>query len=482
MGKITVDLGSIFGLWGDKTPQANPVYGATYDEESPSGWSYADGTNVTDPDHIKKLTDSSFKNDSTDFGGSSTPEVTKQKFTMPSDWTQTFHPDVANYETKSNIAGTQALTDATNAQDVDTAMKARVAKKIRPAIGQPVNSVSDENLGLLTNGNVTSQNLDSVIGTQANTAAGNPQLEALARSAELEKSQRQTYAGNLLGTPEWNAQNERYGAEMGATANKSRIPLVPLQTNLDNATLNYDINEANRRLRIQPTTSDTLDTQTDTQNIMAHGINAAAPTAAATEPIESIIKKAIAANSLEHLGTTLNTMDANRLTAARDATHPSTMANPMYLTPEGGKARNPFFSSTLESMPAKIGTAGGSTGTPLISTGVGTHIGPPVGGTNGVTISKGLAPRNTNGIPAVPLQDNTPASPKEKGEATINKENPEVDKLYKKMMALSDREKLNRYGTTDPVIIRSMAEKINEPSPFRKALNYLTNPNSVQGN
>lgn len=236
MGKLNIDLGGIMGLWGDKTPQANPLYGANYDPDQDQ-WNYSDGTAVSNPDHLKALNDSAYAKSPDDVLAGSA-DITKQKYTTPSDWTQTFHPDVANFETKANIAGVQANQDAQNEQDLKNSINARQAGFARPALsGANPSSLDNNILGILNNGNFSAQNNNAVAASQASLAAGLPQVQTDAEkqqaiyAAEKDAQQRRVLSSiSLQGGDEKEALNTISGLDYGTSRNIAGQYLLPRET------------------------------------------------------------------------------------------------------------------------------------------------------------------------------------------------------------------------------------------------------------
>lgn len=212
MGKVNIDLASIFGLWGDKTPQANPDYGATYDFDS-GNWLDSNKNQITDPEHLALLNKQ----------GDTSPAVAKQPYTTPSGWTQTFHHDVANFEQKANIDAIQAAWKAQNAQDLQNTMAARqsgIARNEGVFTGTPLTKMSDLGAGIATRGDFGAS---SVNNAESNLAALNQNIPALnadadkaalqaKREEDINRYIKAAVAGSL-GVPRSAAINESTGLD-----------------------------------------------------------------------------------------------------------------------------------------------------------------------------------------------------------------------------------------------------------------------------
>lgn len=369
MGKVNIDLGSIFGLWGDKTPQANPLYGAQYDEDSPTSWSYADGTPITDPNHVKQLEDSSFKNNSSGFTGTSTPDVAKQKFTTPSDWTQTFHPDVANYEQKANAASIQALTDAKNEQDVKNTINARQFDLARPAIsGASLDNVNSTIGGILTGGNLSSQNINNVTGSQADLANNNPTITSDAqKQAELLRQEQAIKDRNalaqyqLMGGPSKENLNRVSTLDYDTARNIDNQYLLPrttLNTSLhlgnDNAyqTSNVPLQRAND-LALEQGRSETIPIQTR---------GAIARAQLETGSAESALTDMPLTNYAQHMGNVGRAYESNYVppfgSPFMTQLHPDATASPNVRVP---------FTGLLDKANAQLGNGSSNQTTPPVA-------------------------------------------------------------------------------------------------------------------
>lgn len=342
MGKINIDLGGIMSAFGQQVPEANPLYGAKYDPDSSTDWSYSDGTPITDPNHLKTLTDSSFKNDPTDLGGSSTPDVTKQKYTQPSSYSQVFNRPMADFETKANIQGVQAGTDAQNQQDVQndvSAKQAGLARRIFSGV-QP-NDMSNLELSMAAGNNYTSPNARNVISSQDDILNNVPSWESAARKEGAESSQRQLFSQNQLNYPEWKAQADANLAHNTAIDEVSGRGNINLRNTLSNQSMNYDLTNLTNRIGMQPVTMDTERNMDTADNIRSAGALGAAPSEAQDRVNTALLHAGFSQQQVEHIAMLQKTAMNQLNTDAMYSAHPAPMSNIAQLNPDGTISRNP---------------------------------------------------------------------------------------------------------------------------------------------
>lgn len=107
MSKSNIGLGGILGAFiGDQSPTSNPLYGASYDEDS-NQWMGQDGQTPLPDQHQQTLNDAYNKDPNGDVS-----HLTSQYWNTPSLSTKLFHPDVAqqenNFNTQWNAQGPEA--------------------------------------------------------------------------------------------------------------------------------------------------------------------------------------------------------------------------------------------------------------------------------------------------------------------------------------------------------------------------------------
>lgn len=209
---------------GDQTPSANPMYGASWDDDNQQ-WVDPSGQALQDK-HQKIL------NDATD-AGSNVKDLTSNYYNTPSIATRVFHPKVAQQE--------NALVSQWNAQgpteqhqeDITQGINTGRVDTTRPYWGQPVAATPSGVLARMTQGNVTPQNISDVIRKQSDIGNGIEPAESgnLATALRMTGQQQNTLeaggypkaAANEMITGAGAGTEQNFNSKLSAIANRSNI-------------------------------------------------------------------------------------------------------------------------------------------------------------------------------------------------------------------------------------------------------------------
>lgn len=209
---------------GDKAPSSNPMYGASWDDDSQQ-WMNPSGSPLEDK-HQKIL------NDATD-AGSDVKDLTSNYYNTPDFSTKLFHPKVAQQENALISQWDAQGPNQQHQEDINQGINTGRVNTTRPYWGQPVATTPSGVLARMTQGNVTPQNISDVIRKQSDI--GNTiepaQSGVLAKSLALDDRTKSkllagdypTKAANEMLTGADANTEQNFSSKLSAIANRPNI-------------------------------------------------------------------------------------------------------------------------------------------------------------------------------------------------------------------------------------------------------------------
>lgn len=363
--------GILHSITGADTPTANPGLGAAYNFDTGQ---YEVGGVPVDSDIQAKLAKA---------GITSSP-VARQPYQDPSFWMKALNPSLASGVTEANITGQEAAVEQQQQHDITQGITAKDFGQVKNATATPISDLSNTQ-GAILYPNPTAQNLQFGNENIPRNIIGLPSKEATTTYQAEEAKSRQLAAESILGQPEASAWENYVGSLAGGAGNINKNlyslytrPYIPAEATAEGTGAQYQA-----------------------------GMNQAKIAALPSEARQLINTDYVAAGLSDVDRANLPTMQDTRQsairTAAREASYPPTMGNPLYVTLKGQVARNPLFGGLIQSMNAKLGNTGGTNPIPL---GNGLNIVPDnsPAGTNSPDMG-------TNSPPMPQRQVRTPISP-----------------------------------------------------------------------
>lgn len=371
MGKVSIDLyGLASGIadlaTGGKAgqPKPNPAFGAKADKD---GFLRDKEGNLL-PDEFQPYDGKKIN--------------TTQPYQDPSWATRMFHPDVAKEQNFSNIAATQADEIARLAHERVLGLATSDAAEVKAKLGLQPSDLSAREAAILSGGSPTYDNFLGMANAAGQQFNGLPVKTAQEAALGRDSNIRRLSTYNMTRGPEDSGMTQAYNdynaltgekrkAEVGLPVNtvdalnsgalretllnKSDMSLIPKRTALNDITLGLDTAVAKNNTALLPTTLGTSTAQAKLDNLLTQGKVDAAPDVVAQLGDEAKVAAALSKGRAAMTSQLVGTQGNEIRTAARNSTFPAPAVNPLYVTPDGKVARNPFYGSILQTMNAKLG-------------------------------------------------------------------------------------------------------------------------------